>query len=146
MAPLAPAATPPPLGDEELRRILQDAKVIAIVGLSEDPTKDSHQIGLYLKEEGYRVVAVNPKVTSLLGEKAWGSVEAIPVPIDIVDVFRKPETVGPIADAAVHRHVKCLWMQVGIVNELAAAKARTAGIPVVMDRCIRDEHRRLFGT
>ena len=133
--------------EDFLRRLLTDARTIAVVGLSNNPDKDSHRVARYLQDHGYRIIPVNPTALEILGEKAYASLPDIPpeISIDIVDIFRKAEDVGPVVDEAVKRRPKTVWMQLGIVNGEAAAAARKAGIPVVMDKCIMVEHARLVG-
>ena len=128
-----------------LRRILRENRVIAVVGLSGDWFRPSYFAAKYLKEHGYRVIPVNPKYDSILGEKCYRSLRDVPEPIDIVDVFRKTQDVPPIADDAIAIRAKVLWQQLGVRNESAAAKARAAGMDAVMDRCVKIEHGRLFG-
>ncbi len=123
-------------------------KTIAVVGLSRETTKDSHTVAEYLKGHGYKVIPVNPLASELIGEKCYPGLSAIPksIRIDIVDIFRRSEDVPPIVSEAVARgDAKVIWMQEGIVNEQAASDARRAGMTVVMDRCMRTEHRKLFG-
>jgi uncharacterized protein len=128
-----------------LRRILKESRVIAVVGLSADWYRPSYFAAKYMQEHGYRVIPVNPKYPSILGEKCYRSLRDIPEPVDMVDVFRKTEDVMPIADDAVAIRAKVLWQQLGVRNEGAAAKARAAGLEAVMDRCVKIEHGRLFG-
>jgi predicted CoA-binding protein len=137
-----PPVRPP---DEELARILKEAKTIAVVGLSNNPDKDSHHIARYLQDHGYRIIPVNPGATEILGEKAYASLLDIPgdIAIDIVDIFRRPADVGPVVDDAIRRGTKTVWMQLGIANSEAAARARQAGLHVVMDTCIMMAHGRL---
>lgn len=128
-----------------LRRILHDAKTIAVVGLSADWFRPSFFAAKYMQEHGYRVIPVNPKYPEILGEKAYRSLRDIPEKVDIVDVFRKSADVMPIAEDAIAIRAKVLWQQIGVKNEEAAAKARAAGLETVMDRCVKIEHGRLFG-
>ena len=128
-----------------LRRILRENHVIAVVGLSADWFRPSYFAAKYMQEHGYRVIPVNPKYDSILGEKCYRSLRDVPEPIDIVDVFRKTQDVPPIADDAIAIRAKVLWQQLGVRNESAAAKARAAGMDAVMDRCVKIEHGRLFG-
>lgn len=131
--PLMAHVDPP---NDELRRLLIDAKTIAVVGASSKPDRPSNGIMRRLKAVGYRVIPVNPNETEVLGEKAFASLEDIPDKIDIVDVFRRAETTPPIADSAVRIGARALWLQQGISNEAAAAHAEAGGLKVVMDRCI----------
>lgn len=129
--------------DDELRKILVDAKTIAIVGASNNPSRPSHGIMKHLLHAGYRVIPVNPGETEVLGQRAVASLADITEPVDIVDVFRKPEDTPAIADEAVKLGAKTLWLQLGIANEEAAVRALRGGLTVVMDTCIGATHRRL---
>ena len=136
----------------ELRRILATCKTIAVVGLSPQWHRPSFFAAKYMQSHGYRIVPVNPTATEILGEPCYPGLKAAAealaaqgVKIDMVDCFRKSEDIPPIADDAIAIGAKCLWMQIGVVNEDAAAKARAAGLQVVMDRCVKIEHARLFG-
>lgn len=131
--------------DQMMKDILLSAKTIASVGLSSNQEKESYWIVLYLKEQGYRIIPVNPTADEILGEKAYPALESIPEKIDVVQVFRKPEDVPPVVDSAIKVGAKVVWMQEGIVHEGAAQKAREAGLQVVMDACMRMTHRRLIG-
>jgi predicted CoA-binding protein len=128
-----------------LRRILRQTRVIAVVGLSADWYRPSYFAAKYMQEHGYRVIPVNPKYDSILGEKCYKSLRDIPEPVDMVDVFRKTQDVPPIADDAIAIGAKVLWQQLSVKNESAAAKARAAGLEAVLDRCVKIEHGRLFG-
>ena len=128
-----------------LRRILRESKVIAVVGLSADWFRPSYFAAKYMQEHGYRVIPVNPLYPEILGEKCYRSVREVPEKIDIVDVFRKSSDVMPIAEDAVAVRAKVLWQQLGVRNEAAAERARAAGLDVIMDRCVKIEHGRLFG-
>src|SRR4029450_9890763 len=119
--------------DEELKELLTSAKTIAIVGASSNPDKASYGIMRKLQQSGYRVIPVNPRETEVLGEPSYASLEDVPEKIDIVDVFRRPEDTPSIADDAVKVGAKALWLQTGIANEEAAARARAGGLAVVMD-------------
>jgi uncharacterized protein len=130
-------------GDEELRRILSDARCIAVVGASSNPDRPSHGIFGKLLSSGYRVIPVNPNETEVLGQQAVASLRDVPVPVDIVNVFRRPEHTPAVAEAAVAIGAKVLWLQSGIWNEAAAALARAGGLTVVMDECIGVQHSRL---
>ena len=131
--------------DQRLKDILLSAKTIASVGLSSNQEKESYWIVSYLKEQGYRIIPVNPTATEILGEKVYPSLSAIPHKVDVVQVFRKPEDVPPVVDEAIKIGAKVVWMQEGIRHETAAQKARDAGLQVVMDACMRATHRRLIG-
>jgi len=128
-----------------LRRILHESRTIAVVGLSADWFRPSYFAAKYMQEHGYRVIPVNPKYESILGEKCYKSLRDIPEKVDLVDVFRKSNDVMPIAEEAISIGAKVLWQQLGVKNEAAAAKARAAGLEAVMDRCVKIEHGRLFG-
>ena len=130
-----------------LRRILQQNRVIAVVGLSADWHRPSHFAAKYMQEHGYRVIPINPRYAGkdVLGERCYASLREIPEPVDIVDVFRRTEDVLPIADEAIAIGAKVLWQQIGVKNAAAADKARGAGLDAVMDRCVKIEHARLFG-
>lgn len=121
--------------------ILRKYKTIAVVGLSNNPMRPSHGVSEYMKRHGYRIIPVNPGHSQILGEKAYRALEDIPEPVEIVNIFRRSEHVGPVVDSAINIGAKVVWMQEGIENEEAAEKARTAGLEVVMDRCILKEHR-----
>jgi uncharacterized protein len=125
--------------------ILQRAKTIAVVGLSDSPLRPSHGVAAYLQSQGYRIIPVNPQIESALGEKAYPSLLDVPEKVDIVDIFRRPEFVEEVVDQAIQLKVPAVWMQEEVVHEKAAQKARQAGMFVVMDRCILLEHRARFG-
>ncbi len=131
--------------DESLRSILDDAKTIAVVGLSSKEHRDSHGVARYLQRAGYRIVPVNPKESEVLGERAYATLADIPseVEVDVVDVFRRAEETTPIARAAVERGAKVLWLQDGIVNDESRTIAEGAGLTVVMGTCMMREHQRL---
>jgi predicted CoA-binding protein len=131
--------------DKDMKDILLSTKTIASVGLSGNQEKESYWIASYLKDQGYRIIPVNPTATEILGEKAYPDLESVPEKIDVVQVFRRPEDVPPVVDGAIKAGAKVVWMQEGIVNEAAAQKAREAGLQVVMDACMRATHRRLIG-
>ena len=128
-----------------LRRILRTSRTIAVVGLSADWFRPSYFAAKYMQEHGYRIVPVNPRYETVLGERCHATLETIEVPVDIVDVFRKTEDVLPIAEQAIAIGAKCLWQQIGVKNEQAAALAAAARLDVVLDRCVKIEHARLFG-
>ena len=131
----------------ELRRILGSCRTIAVVGLSPQWHRPSNFAAKYMQAHGYTVVPINPTAPEILGCKSYPSVTeaARHHRIDMVDCFRKSEDIPPIADEAIAIGAKCLWMQIGVIHEAAAAKARDAGLDVVMDRCVKIEHARLFG-
>jgi predicted CoA-binding protein len=128
-----------------LRRILRQSKTIAVVGLSANWWRPSFFAAKYMQEHGYRMIPVNPQYPQVLGQKCYASLREIPEKVDIVDCFRRSEDIGPIADEAIAIGAKVLWMQLGVINHEAADKARRAGLDVVMDRCVKIEHARLFG-
>jgi len=129
----------------DLRRILGSSRTIAVVGLSAQWHRPSYFAAKYMQEHGYRVIPVNPRYDAILGERCHASLASIDVPIDIVDVFRRSEDVLPIAEQAIAIRAKCLWQQIGVMNLEAARLAEAAGLDVVMDRCVKIEHARLFG-
>ncbi len=131
--------------DTKLRELLRATKTIAVVGISDKPYRDSHHVAEYLIEAGYRVFPVNPNLQSVLGLRCYPDLASIPEAIDLVDVFRRPEEVGPVLDAAVAIKAKALWLQLGVINEAEAERASEAGLTVIMDRCSKIEHARLIG-
>lgn len=131
-------------GSDEIGALLQRAKTIAVVGLSDSPLRPSYGVSAYLQHYGYRIIPVNPKIKGALGEKAVPSLSDIKEKIDVVDVFRRPEFVQEVVDEAIKLGVPAIWMQEGVIHEQAAEKARQAGIFVVMDRCMLKEHRKRF--
>ena len=128
---------------EEMSQILNTSHTVAVVGLSSKPNRPGYTIPAYLQEQGYRIIPVNPALTEVLGEKAYASLHEIPESVDIVQVFRRSEDVPPVVEEAIAIGAKVVWMQAGIVNEQAAARAREAGIQVVMDTCMGATHRAL---
>ena len=126
-----------------IRELLRAARVIAVVGLSGDRRRPSYGVSQYMQRAGYRIIPVNPNESEVLGERAHPSLETVPEKIDIVDIFRRSEFVPEIVDQAIRVGATAVWMQEGVVDEEAAARARAAGLTVVMDRCILKEHRRL---
>jgi uncharacterized protein len=131
--------------DTDLERILREAKTVAVVGLSPKPDRPSFRVASYLQREGYRVIPVNPAVEEVLGERSYPNLQAVPDKIDVVDIFRRSEEVPPIVDEAIEVSAPVVWMQEGVINEDAAARAEQAGLKVVMNRCMQKEHRRLLG-
>jgi len=125
--------------------ILKRAKTIAVVGLSNNPLRPSHGVAAYLQTQGYHIIPVNPQIDESLGEQAYASLLDVPEKIDIVDVFRRSDAVAEVVDQAIQLKVPAIWMQEGVIDEKAAAKARKAGILVVMDQCILVEHRARLG-
>ncbi len=128
-----------------LRRILEQCRSIAVVGVSANWHRPSHFVAKYLLEHGYRMIPVNPRYEEVLGERCYASLRDIPEPVDMVDCFRRAEEIPAIAEDAIAIGAKVLWMQLGVINEAAAARARAAGLEVVMDRCVKIEYARLFG-
>lgn len=129
---------------DPITELLKHSKTIAVVGLSNSPLRPSHGVCAYMQMQGYRIIPVNPEIDEALGEKSYASLMDVPDRIDIVNIFRRPEAVEEIVDQAIALKVPAVWMQETVVNEKAAAKARKAGIFVVMDRCILKEHRLRF--
>jgi len=127
-----------------IERILTESHTIAVVGLSGNPQRPSHAVAQYLQSRGYRIIPINPNVTEVLGERAYPDLLSVPEAIDAVDIFRRPEAVPSIVAQAIEIGAKAVWMQEGVINEDAAAKARTAGLMVVMDRCMLKETHRLI--
>ena len=130
---------------EEIKQILKNSRKIAIVGLSPKEERDSHRVAKYLIEEGYEIVPVNPGQKEILGETCFKTLKDIPFKVDLVDLFLNPERVPPVVDQAIEIGAPVLWMQIGVIHNEAAQKAREAGLAVVMDRCMMREHKRLFG-
>jgi predicted CoA-binding protein len=124
--------------------LLKRSKTIAVVGLSSNPLRPSHGVSAYMQSHGYRIVPVNPEIDFCLGEKAYASLLDVPEKIDIVNIFRRPEYVEGVVDQAIRLKIPAIWMQEEVIHEKAAEKARNAGIFVVMDRCILQEHRVRF--
>lgn len=129
--------------DNDIVHLLKTAHTVAVVGLSPNRFRPAYTVASYLQDQGYRVIPVNPGAGEVLGEKGYPSLTSIPDPIDIVDIFRRSEFVPDIVDEAIMIGARAVWMQLGIVNEVAAEKARRAGLVVVMDRCLHIEHARL---
>ena len=129
--------------DAEIAQILQQAKTIAVVGISHKEDRDSHKVAKYLKEHGYKMIPVNPKYTEVLGEKCYPSLQDVPERIDIADIFRNLEAIPGIVEEAIAAGVGTVWMQLGLVHNEAARKAQAAGLRVVMNKCTKIEHYRL---
>ena len=127
---------------ETIRHILDETRTIAVVGLSSRPERAGYYVPAYLQEHGYRIVPVNPYLEGALGETAYPDLYSVPEPVDLVLVFRRSEEVPPVVQAAIQVSAKAVWMQLGIVNEVAAEQARAAGLDVVVDACMLVEHRR----
>lgn len=132
--------------DAAIRDLLARTRTIAVVGLSPKPSRPSHEVASYMQRFGYRIIPVRPGIESILGEPVFRNLAAVPYPVDLVDVFRAPEHVAGIVDAAIaRRDAPALWFQDGVVNEGQAQRARAAGLTVVMDRCVYREYIRFFG-
>ena len=131
--------------EEEIKSILKRVRVIAVVGLSPQPSRPSYLVASNLQRFGYRIVPVRPAVEQVLGEKAYASLREVPDKIDMVDVFRAPEYVDAIVDECIVRGIKVIWLQDGVVNEPAALRAQAAGMTVVMDRCAYRDYVHFFG-
>jgi uncharacterized protein len=128
-----------------IQRVLHSASTIAVVGLSVNELRASYFVGYYLKRHGYRVIPVNPRESEILGERSYPSLLDVPVPVDIVDVFRTPDALPRIARDAVAVHAGALWCQFGVINEQGARIAEDSGVTVIMDRCLKVEHARYVG-
>ncbi|HEX9121079.1 MAG TPA: CoA-binding protein [Terriglobales bacterium] len=130
---------------DQIGELLKSARNIAVVGLSDSPLRPSHGVAAYMQSQGYRIFPVNPTITDAVGEPSYGSLLDVKEKIDVVNIFRRPEFVPAVVDQAIQLKVPAIWMQEGVIHEQAAEKARRAGIFVVMDRCILQEHRARFG-
>ncbi|MCF8035009.1 MAG: CoA-binding protein [Desulfarculaceae bacterium] len=131
-------------GDAPVKQALQEAKRIAVVGLSPKPFRASHQVAEYLQNHGYEIIPVNPTAEEILGAKCYPDLESIPGQVDVVDVFRRSEMVPPVAQAAAGIGAKVLWLQLDVIHDQAAQAARQAGLLVVQDACLKVEHHRLL--
>ena len=127
-----------------IKEMLETYRTIVVVGLSSRPHRASHGVSRYMQKQGYRIIPVNPMETEVLGEKAYPSLDDVPEAFEIVDIFRRSEYVPDIVEAAIRRQAKVIWMQQGVIHEAAAERARAAGLEVVMDLCILQEHMALF--
>ena len=132
------------MSEADIKSILAESKTVAVVGLSPREERDSHRVAKYLQSQGYRIIPVNPKADEILGERSYPDLASIPDPIDVVDVFRRSEAVPEIVEGAIKVGARTVWMQEGVIHEEAAARAREAGLRVVMDRCMLKEHQRYF--
>ena len=130
---------------KDLRRILNDYKRVAMVGLSDDWSRPSNFAAKYLLDHGFEVIPVNPRYPEILGQKCYADLRDIPTPVDVVDLFQRVERIPPFVDQVIEIGAKVVWLQLGIIHEEAAQKARDAGLEVVMDRCMKIEYARLFG-
>ncbi len=134
------------MNGEETREILKSFRTFAVVGLSPRPDRDSHIVARFLLERGYRVIPVRPGVDRILGERCYASLREVPEKVEVVDIFRRSEMVPPVVEEAIAVGAKVIWMQLGVIHEEAAERARNAGLQVVMDRCPVIEYRRHFGS
>lgn len=130
--------------NDEIVEVLKNYKTVAIVGLSTDSSKPSYRVAEYLKKQGYKIIPVNPSAKEILGEKCYPDLKSIPVKVEIVDIFRKPEAIPPIVDEAIKVGAKAIWMQLGLCHNEAAEKARKAGLTVIMNKCIKIDHSMLI--
>ena len=126
--------------------LLTQSSTIAVVGLSPKPDRPSHRVAAYLQSQGYRIIPINPNATEVLGEHSYPDLRSVPDPIDLVDIFRRSEEVPPVVEEAIAVGAKAVWMQDGVINEAAAAQARAAGLPVVMNNCSMRVHSRMMAT
>lgn len=131
---------------EVARKILTTYKTFAVVGCSSDPARPSYGVALFLREQGYRVLCINPNVDECFGDACYPDLKAVEEPIDVVDIFRRSDAVGPHVDEAIEVGAKAVWMQLGVINEPAAQQAVDAGLDVVMDRCPKIDFPRLIGS
>ena len=129
--------------DEEIRKILENSKTIAVVGLSDKPGRDSYRVARYLKENGYKIVPVNPTKPAILGEKSYPDLASIPIQIDIVDIFRNIDAIPGIVEEAIKIRAKVVWMQLGLAHNESARKATAAGLTAVQSKCLKIEHEKL---
>jgi hypothetical protein len=131
---------------KEIRRILENCRTVAVVGISPKEDRPSYRVASYLKSKGYRIIPVRPDGEEILGEKVYRQLAEIPeeVEVDVIDIFRKSEDVPPVVEEAIKRGAKVIWMQEGVIHLEAAAKAEKAGLKVVMDRCMKKEHQKLI--
>ena len=132
--------------EREVADILRKSKTVAVVGISDKEERDSHKVASYLKNHGYRIIPVNPKLTEVLGETCYPDLRSVPDHIDVVDVFRSIDAIPSIVEEAVAVGADVVWMQIGLQHEEAAEKARKAGLAVVMNRCMKIEHSQLSGS
>jgi uncharacterized protein len=133
------------MNDTQVAELLREAKTIAVIGLSSNRMRASFGVASFLQRQGYRIIPVNPNETEILGEHAYACLRDVPDDVDIVNIFRRSEKVPDVIDDALQNGTRCIWMQEGVINNAAAQKAESAGIPVVMNRCILKELARLLG-
>ena len=138
-------ANPSPAEEALASELLRSAKTVAVVGISEKENRDSHRVAKYLKDHGYKIIPVNPKLQEVLGEPCYPDLKAVPDHIDVVDIFRSTDAIPGIVDEAIAVGAGSVWMQLGLAHDEAAEKARKAGLAVVMNRCMKIEHARLPG-
>jgi predicted CoA-binding protein len=131
--------------EDPVAEILKRANTVAVVGISEKPDRDSHKVAKYLKDHGYKIIPVNPKLKEVLGEPCYPDLKSIPEHVDLVDIFRSTDAIPGIVDEAIAVGAGSVWMQLGLIHQEAAEKARKAGLSVVMNRCTKIEHTRLSG-
>jgi predicted CoA-binding protein len=134
-----------PVPPDPIRELLERAKTVAVVGLSDNPLRPSHGVSAYMQTQGYKIIPVNPNIRESLGESSYPSLADVPERVDIVNIFRRPQFVDEIVDQAIRLKIPAVWMQEEVINERAAEKARKAGMFVVMGRCILKEHKARFG-
>lgn len=132
-------------GRDEIRTLLERTRSIAVVGLSNNPARPSHHVAAYLQAAGYRILPVNPHLSQVLGEPAWPDLDSVPGELDMVCLFRRSEEVPPLAEAALRRSARSLWLQDHVIHVAAALGARAAGLTVVMNDCLLRQHQSLFG-
>jgi uncharacterized protein len=133
------------MNDTQVAELLREAKAIAVIGLSSNRMRASFGVASFLQRQGYRIIPVNPNETEILGERAYACLRDVPDDVDIVNIFRRSEKIPDVIDDALRKGTRCIWMQEGVINNAAAQKAESAGIPVVMNRCILKELARLLG-
>jgi hypothetical protein len=133
------------MSPDPARTILEHYRTFAVVGCSGDPSRASHGVARFLQSRGYRIIPVNPNETEVLGERAYPDLHAVPEPVEVVDIFRRSSQAGAHVDEAIAVGAKAVWLQLGVIDEVAAERARAAGLDVVMDRCPAIEYPRLFG-
>ncbi|MGI9072502.1 MAG: CoA-binding protein [Bryobacteraceae bacterium] len=133
------------MNDTQVAELLREAKTIAVVGLSSNRMRSSFGVARFLQRQGYRIIPVNPNETEILGERAYVRLRDVPDDVDIVNIFRRSEKVPEVIDDALQKGTRCIWMQEGVINNAAAQKAESVGVPVVMNRCILKELARLLG-
>jgi predicted CoA-binding protein len=127
---------------EAIKKVLEDCRTIAVVGLSSNPSRASNGVARYMKQQGYKIIPVNPREEQVFGEKSYATLADVPVKIDLVDVFRRSEEAGKVVDEAIEVGAKAVWLQEGVIDSAAAGRAQQAGLLVVMDRCWLKEHAR----